>query len=46
MALTLSNSISGEFLPSESSGFFVYALRRDAENMLYLAKVSAAGTEL
>jgi hypothetical protein len=46
MALTLSNSISGEFLPSESSGFFVYALRRDAEYMLYFAKVSAAGTEL
>lgn len=46
MALTLSNSISGEFLPSESSGFFVYALRRDAENMLYFSKVSAASTEL
>jgi len=46
MALTLSNSISGEFLPSESSGFFVYALRRDADHMLYFAKVSAAGTEL
>ena len=46
MALTLSNSISCEFLPSESSGFFVYALRRDAENMLYFSKVSAASTEL
>ncbi len=46
MALTLSNSISGEFLPSESSGFFVYALRRDADNMLHFSKVSAASTEL
>ena len=46
MALTLSNSISGEFVPSESSGFFTYALRRDAEHMLYFSKVSAASTEL
>jgi len=46
MALTLSNSISGEFIPSESSGFFVYALRRDENSMLHFAKVSAAGTEV
>ena len=46
MALTLSNSISGEFIPSESSGFFVYALRRDENHMLHFAKVSAAGTEV
>ena len=46
MALTLSNSISGQFDPSESSGFFVYALRRDAEGMLLFSKVSAASTEL
>ena len=46
MALTLSNSISGQFDPSESSGFFVYALRRDAEGMLMFSKVSAASTEL
>ncbi len=46
MALTLSNSISGNFDPSESSGFFVYALRRDADDMLYFSKVSAASTEL
>ena len=46
MALTLSNSISGQFDPSESSGFFVYALRRDADDMLLFSKVSAASTEL
>ena len=46
MALTLSNSISGNFDPSESSGFFVYALRRDADDMLHFSKVSAASTEL
>jgi len=46
MALTLSNSISGTFEPSESSGFFVYALSRDADHMLSFAKVSAAGTEI
>ena len=46
MALTQSNSISGNFDPSESSGFFVYALRRDADDMLHFSKVSAASTEL
>ena len=46
MALTLSNSISGTFEPSESSGFFVYALRRDDNDMLYFSKVSADSTEV
>lgn len=42
MALTLSGSYSSSF--SESNGYYVYALRRDEDDMLWLTKVSAAST--
>jgi hypothetical protein len=42
MALTLSGANSSSF--SESNGYYVYALRRDDDDMLYLTKVSAAST--
>ncbi len=41
MALTLSNA---HFQPQDSTGHFVYALRRDEYSMLYLTKVSTAST--
>jgi len=42
MALTLSGYNSNSF--SDSNGYFVYALRRDEDDMLWLTKVSAAST--
>ena len=41
MALTLSNS---HYQPKDSKGYYVYALRRDSEDMLHLTKVSTAST--
>ena len=41
MALTLSNA---HFQPQDSTGYYVYALRRDADDMLYFTKVSTAST--
>ena len=41
MALTLSNS---HFQPEDSKGYYVYALRRDENHMLWLTKVSTAST--
>ena len=41
MALTLSNQ---HYQPKDSKGYFVYALRRDADHMLHLTKVSTAST--
>ena len=41
MALSLSNS---HFQPKDSKGYYVYALRRDADDMLHLTKVSTAST--
>ena len=41
MALSLSNS---HFQPKDSKGYYVYALRRDSEDMLHLTKVSTAST--
>ena len=42
MALTLSGANSNSF--SESNGYYVYALRRDEDDMLWVTKVSAAST--
>ena len=42
MALTLSGAVIGPY--SDSNGYYVYALRRDSDNMLWLTKVSAAST--
>ena len=41
MAITLSNA---HFSPKDSTGYFVYALRRDEDDMLWLTKVSTAST--
>jgi|SRR5210317_1170595 hypothetical protein len=41
MALTLSNA---HFEPKDSTGYYVYALRRDEDDMLWFTKVSAAST--
>ena len=41
MAITLSNA---HFSPQDSTGYFVYALRRDEDDMLWLTKVSTAST--
>jgi hypothetical protein len=41
MALTLSNA---HFQPKDSTGYYVYALRRDANDMLFFSKVSTAST--
>jgi hypothetical protein len=41
MALTLSNA---HFQPQDSTGYYVYALRRDADDMLFFTKVSTAST--
>jgi hypothetical protein len=42
MALTLSGYNSSSF--SESNGYYVYALRRDENDMLWFTKVSSAST--
>ena len=42
MALTLSGANSSSF--SDSNGYYVYALRRDEDDMLWVTKVSAAST--
>ena len=42
MALTLSGANSNSF--SESNGYYVYALRRDEDDMLWVTKVSTAST--
>jgi len=42
MALTLSGAIIGPY--SDSNGYYVYALRRDENHMLWFTKVSAAAT--
>ena len=42
MALTLSGAIIGPY--SDSNGYYVYALRRDENHMLWLTKVSVAAT--
>jgi len=41
MAISLSNA---HFSPQDSTGYFVYALRRDDDDMLHLTKVSTAST--
>ena len=41
MAISLSNA---HFSPQHSTGYFVYALRRDEDDMLHLTKVSTAST--
>ena len=41
MALTLSNQ---HYQPKDSKGYYVYALRRDTDDMLHLTKVSTAST--
>ena len=37
MAISLSNA---HFSPQDSTGYFVYALRRDDDDMLHFTKVS------
>ena len=41
MAISLSNA---HFSPQDSTGYFVYALRRDDDDMLHFTKVSTAST--
>lgn len=41
MAISLSNA---HFSPQDSTGYFVYALRRDDDDMLHYTKVSTAST--
>ena len=41
MAISLSNA---HFSPQDSTGYFVYALRRDDADMLHFTKVSTAST--
>jgi hypothetical protein len=43
MALSQSGSYQGDI--SRSNSYWVYALRRDGEGMLYLTKVSSGSTE-
>ena len=43
MAISQSGSYQGDI--SRSNSYWVYALRRDGEGMLYFTKVSSASTE-